>query len=120
MVSRSSAEAEYRAMADTVCEILWLRELLPALGIDCSAPTVLHSDSLSAISLAKNPVFHARTKHIENDCHFIRDEIFRGSITPKHVSTTSQLADIMTKSLGKKEFEAFLLKMGVRNLHTPS
>ncbi|KAG7557929.1 Integrase catalytic core [Arabidopsis suecica] len=119
VVSRSSAEAEYRAMADTVCEILWLRQLLPALGIDCSAPTVLHSDSLSAISLAKNPVYHARTKHIENDKHFIRDEIIRGAIVPKHVSTTSQLADVMTKALGKTAFEAFLLKMGVRNLHTP-
>ncbi|KAG7599411.1 Reverse transcriptase RNA-dependent DNA polymerase [Arabidopsis suecica] len=119
VVSRSSAEAEYRAMADTVCEILWLRQLLPALGIDCSAPTILHSDSLSAINLAKNPVYHARTKHIENDKHFIRDEIIRGAIVPKHVSTTSQLADVMTKALGRTAFEAFLHKMGVRNLHTP-
>jgi len=119
VVSRSSAEAEYRAMADTVCEILWLRELLPALGIDCSASTILHSDSLSAISLAKNPVYHARTKHIENDIHFIRDEILRGTIVPKHVNTTSQLADIMTKALGKTAFEALLVEMGVRNLHTP-
>ncbi|KAL1190609.1 Retrovirus-related Pol polyprotein from transposon RE2 [Cardamine amara subsp. amara] len=118
-VSRSSAEAEYRAMGDTVSEILWLRQLLPALGIDCSAPITLYSDSLSAIQLAANPVFHERTKHVENDCHFIRDEIVRGVITTKHVSTKSQLADIFTKALGRKEFEAFLLKLGVVNLYTP-
>lgn len=118
-VSRSSAEAEYRAMVDTVSEIIWLRELLPAFSIDCSAPTILHSDSLSAIQLAANPVFHARTKHVGSDCHFIRDEIIRGTIATKHVSTKTQLADIMTKALGRREFEAFLLKLGVCNLHTP-
>lgn len=119
-VSRSSAEAEYRAMADTVSEIIWLRELLPALGIECTAPTVLHSDSLSAIKLAANPVYHARTKHIGMDCHFIRDELIRGTIVTKHVSTTHQLADILTKALGRREFEAFLVNLGVCNLHTPS
>ncbi|KAG7585027.1 GAG-pre-integrase domain [Arabidopsis thaliana x Arabidopsis arenosa] len=119
VVSRSSCEAEYRAMADTVQELLWLRELLPALGIECSAPITLNSDSLSAISLALNPVFHARTKHVGKDVHFIRDEIIRGVIVPKHVHTTSQLADIMTKALGRKEFEEFLVKLGVCNLHTP-
>lgn len=119
VVSRSSAEAEYRAMADAVSEILWLRQLLPSLGIECSAPITLHSDSLSAIQLAANPVFHARTKHIETDCHFIRDEILRGTIVTQHVSTTTQLADILTKALGRREFEAFLLKLGVINIHTP-
>ena len=69
--------------------------------------------------LAKNPVFHARTKHVGRDVHFVRDEIIRGVVEPKHVSTTSQLADIMTKALGRREFEAFLVKLGVCNLHTP-
>lgn len=55
VVSRSSAEAEYRAMADTVQELMWLRDLLPKLGIACSASITLHSDSLSAIQLAANP-----------------------------------------------------------------
>ncbi|KAL1192817.1 Retrovirus-related Pol polyprotein from transposon TNT 1-94 [Cardamine amara subsp. amara] len=118
-VSKSSCEAEYRAMGDTVCEILWLRELLKAFGIDCSAPTPLHCDSLSAIHLAANPVFHERTKHIEKECHFIRDEIKRGTISTTHVNTKSQLADIMTKALGRNEFEVFLPKLGVRDLHTP-
>ncbi|KAG7536881.1 hypothetical protein ISN44_As13g008040 [Arabidopsis suecica] len=119
VVSRSSAEAEYRTMADSVSELLWLRELLPILGIEVTAPITLHSDSLSAIMLAANPVFHARTKHVGRDVHFVRDEIIRGVIATKHVSTTSQLADIMTKALGRKEFENFLVKLGVCILHTP-
>lgn len=106
-------------MGDTVCELLWLRELLSDFGIDCSAPITVHSDSLSAIQLAANPVFHARTKHIAKECHFIRDEIIKGVIATKHVSTRSQLADIMTKALGRKEFEAFRLKLGVLDFHTP-
>ncbi|KAG7598815.1 GAG-pre-integrase domain [Arabidopsis suecica] len=119
VVSRSSAEAEYRAMADTVSELLWLRALLPALGINCDAPIMLYSDSLSAIGLAKNPIYHARTKHVGRDVHFVRDEIIRGTIETQHVKTTSQLADIMTKALGRREFEEFLDKLGVCNLHTP-
>lgn len=106
-------------MADTVSELLWLRQLLPALGIEVTAPITVHSDSLSAIMLAANPVFHARTKHVGTDCHFIRDEIIRGTIATKHVSTKSQLAYIMTKALGRQQFEDFLVKLGVCNLHTP-
>ena len=106
-------------MADTVSELLWLRDLLPSLGIKCDYPIILHSDSLSAINLAKNPVGHKRTKHVGLDCHFIRDEILRGKIATKHVSTSTQLEDIFTKALGRKEFESFLSKLGVCNLHTP-
>ncbi|XP_019094592.1 PREDICTED: uncharacterized protein LOC109129976 [Camelina sativa] len=112
VVSRSSAEAEYRAMAETVCEILWLRELLTFLGVDCTSPVPLHCDNESAIHISKNLVFHERTKHIESDCHFIRDEILHGVIDPQHVSTRVQLADILTKALGRKEFDEFLSKLG--------
>lgn len=99
VVSRSSCEAKYRVMADTVSELLWFRQILPAMGIECSDPIVLHSDSLSAINLAANPVYHTRTKHVCNDCHFIQDESIRGEIATKHVSTKSQLTYIMTKVL---------------------
>ena len=88
-------------------------------GIDTTSSITLYSDSLSAIQLAANPVFHARTKHIEKECHLIQDWIKKGVIK-KGGSTKSQLADIMTKALGRKEYEAFLCKLGVLNLHTPA
>ena len=106
-------------MADTVSELIWIHDLSHAFGIDHNTLIPLYSDSLSAINLAANPVYHARTKHVGRDCHFIRDEIKRGLITTHHVSTKSQLADIMTKVLGRKEFEAFLVKLGVCDLHAP-
>ncbi|KAL1205545.1 Retrovirus-related Pol polyprotein from transposon RE2 [Cardamine amara subsp. amara] len=119
-VSRSSTEAEYVTMAETVSEILWIRELLTTLGVDCSATIPLNCDNMSAIHLSKNPVFHERTKHVSKDFHFIRDEIVRGVVAPIHVSTKQQLADILTKALGCKEFNEFLLKLGICDLYTPT
>ena len=106
-------------MADTVCEIIWIHELLPDFGVECSGPIPIHSDSLSSIKLAANLVYHTRTKQVGMDCHFIRDEIIKGLITTHHVSSESQLADIMTKALGRREFEDLLVKLGVFYLHTP-
>ena len=96
-----------------------LRNLLQSFGIKFHSPIPLHCDSKSAIYLAANPVFHERTKHVENDCHFIRDEIVKDFIATKHVSTHDQLADIFTKPLGRKEFDDFLPKLGVLDLHSP-
>ena len=77
-VSRSSAEAEYRSMASAVSEITWLLGLFKELGMNVQLPVTIFSDSKSAIQLAANPVLHKRTKHIEIDCHFIRDKIKAG------------------------------------------
>lgn len=118
-VSLSSAEAEYRSMAATVCELKWLRELLTSLDIKKSLPMVLSCDSQSAIHLAQNPVFHERSKHIEIDCHFTRDAITDGIIQPVHVPTTEQLADIFTKPLGVRQFHYLLDKLGILDLHAP-
>ena len=81
VVTRFSTEAEYRALAATTAELIWLRWLLQDLGINCSAATQLHCDNQSAIQIAHNDVFHERTKHIEIDCHFIRQHVLQGTIT---------------------------------------
>ncbi|XP_074266507.1 uncharacterized protein LOC141589782 [Silene latifolia] len=118
-VSLSSAEAEYRSIANVLCELKWLRGLLASLGIPSSKPMPIYCDSKSALHLAHNPVFHERTKHIEVDCHFIRDAITDGIVTASHVDTQSQLADIFTKALGSVQFESLLRKLGVLDLHAP-
>ncbi|KAG7600533.1 hypothetical protein ISN44_As06g046270 [Arabidopsis suecica] len=120
VVSLSSAEAEYRAMNAVTRELKWLKELLQDLGFDHTAPMTIKCDSKPAIHISSNPVFHERTKHIERDCHFVRDEIVKGVVKPFHVSSEEQLADILTKALGRKEFDAFLVKLGIRNLHAPT
>lgn len=74
-VSRSSSEVEYRALAVTTCESKWLQSLLHSLSVSHSLPMKLSCDNQSAIHIAKNPVFHERTKHIEVDCHLVRDEL---------------------------------------------
>ncbi|KAG7552179.1 Reverse transcriptase RNA-dependent DNA polymerase [Arabidopsis thaliana x Arabidopsis arenosa] len=117
----SSTELEYRAiMQYTVHEIMWLWALLLSLGFNHLAPVDLFCDSKAALHLAANPVFHERTNHVENNCHFLRDAIKRGIITTSHVPTQHQLAYILTKPLGQAEFEAFKSKMGICNLHAPS
>ena len=82
-VSRSSVEVEYRSMASTVAEVTWLIGLFRELDM----PIVIYSDSTAAIQIASNPVFHERTKHIDIDCHFIREKVQRGHISIQHLAT---------------------------------
>ncbi|KAL1216651.1 Retrovirus-related Pol polyprotein from transposon RE2 [Cardamine amara subsp. amara] len=119
-VSKSSAEAEYRAMSFLASELLWIKGLLLSLGIRHDHPMKMYCDSKSAIYISTNPMFHERTKHIENDCHFVRDHIQAGTMLPQHVSTTQQLADIFTKPLGRLAFDSFRSKLGILDLHAPA
>ena len=101
-VARSSTEAEYRGLADTTSELLWLRWLLTDLGVSTSSATPLYCDNQSAIHIAHNDVFHERTKHIDIDCHFIRYHLVHGALKLFSVSSKYQLADIFTKSLPRR------------------
>ena len=104
VVSRSSTEAEYRSLSLTTAELFWLRILFKELRIVLSAPPVLWCDNISALALASNPVFHARTKHIEVDYHFVREKVLNRDILIKFISTSDQVADIFTKGLSSSRF----------------
>ncbi|KAI5325055.1 hypothetical protein L3X38_034129 [Prunus dulcis] len=119
-VSRSSAEAEYRAMAMATCELQWLRYLLYDLGLSHTTPSLLYCDNQAALYIAANPVYHERTKHIEIDCHVVREKIQNGSIRTAYIPSTEQLADVFTKSLGKDQFQRLKNKLGILDLHTPA
>ena len=119
-VSRSSAEAEYRAMADTTAEILWLRSLLTELGFPPEGPMQMYCDNMAATFIASNATFHMRTKHIEIDCHFIRQNVVNGTICTPHVASAHQLADIFTKALPGPAYETIGSKLGMFDLHAPA
>ena len=97
-VSKSSTESEYRAMSATCSKIVWLHGLLAELGFSQSDST-LHADNTSAIQIATNHVYHERTKHIEVDCHSIREALDTCVISLPHVSTYLQIADVFTKAM---------------------
>ncbi|KAJ9560596.1 hypothetical protein OSB04_005756, partial [Centaurea solstitialis] len=98
LIARSSTEAEYRALADTSQELIWLRWLLSDMGAPQKSPTPLWCDNNSAIQIAHNDVFHERTKHIEIDCHFVRQHVVRNTIRLHPISTLDEPADIFTKA----------------------
>ncbi|PKU85369.1 Retrovirus-related Pol polyprotein from transposon TNT 1-94 [Dendrobium catenatum] len=112
-VARSSTESEYRALAAATADILWLRRVLDDFGINTNTPTDLHCDNTSAIAIANNPVFHARTKHIEIDQRFIRDHIHNNNIRLLPISTIDQTADILTKPLTTPRFQLLRNKLTV-------
>ncbi|XP_019260263.1 PREDICTED: uncharacterized protein LOC109238284 [Nicotiana attenuata] len=98
-ISRSSAEAEYRSLASTVAEIIWLVGLFNELGVSLTLPIPLYCDSKFAMQIAANPVFHERTKHIDIDCHFIREKVQHGLIETVYLPSAEQPADLLTKGL---------------------
>ena len=120
MVARSSAEAEYRGMAHGVCELLWIKQVLQDLGIDYETSMNLHCDNKAAIEIAHNPVQHDRTKHIEVDRHFIKENLDRKIIQFPFVRSEDQLADILTKAVSGRVFYNAISKMGMINIYAPS
>jgi len=120
VVSRSSAEAEYRAMAYTTCELIWLRQFLEDLGFKQTRPMELVCDNQAATHIANNPVFHERTKHIEVDCHFLREKILQNIVTTSHVQSNDQLADLFTKALHGTRVRFLCDKLGSYDIYSPA
>ena len=115
IVSRSSAEAEYRGVANAVAECIWLRQLLGELSALVTKATLVYCDNVSAVYLSANPVHHRRTKHVELDIHFVRERVALGHFRVLHIPTRQQLADIMTKGLPSDVFSEFRSSLCVAN-----
>ncbi|KAL0303184.1 UNVERIFIED_CONTAM: Retrovirus-related Pol polyprotein from transposon TNT 1-94 [Sesamum radiatum] len=114
-VALSSAEAEYIATTNAACEVVWLRRILKDMEFEQSGSTTIFCDNMSAIAMAKNPVFHARSRHIELQHHFIRELVNEGEISIKFINTNDQPADILTKAVTFDKFEKFKKQVKITN-----
>lgn len=103
-MARSSTEAEYRSLANIVAELTWICKLLVDIGLTLYCPPKLWCENISATSLAKNPIFHAKTKHVKIDYHYIREKVLSKVVSVLFVCSQDQIADICTKSLSKLRF----------------
>ena len=119
-ITRSSAEAEYRTMAHTSCELMWIKHLLKELKFVMKLPMAMHCDNRAAIYIAYNPVFHERTKHIEVDCHITREKVKDGVIAIPYVSIRVQIADMFTKALCKTRLGLLCNKLGLYDINSPA
>lgn len=115
VVALSTCEAEYIAACSAACQAQWLLTLLNELGLNLGEAVTLMVDNKSAIDLAKNPVAHGRSKHIEAKFHYLRDQVSKERIKLKHCVTDLQIADIMTKPLRGDRFRTLRLMLNVVN-----
>jgi hypothetical protein len=114
LIALSTAEAEYVAAAHATKEVLWLRSFLQELDSLVAGPTILKCDNQSAIALCKDNKFHARTKHMDIRYHFVREAVEAGTITMEYVVSEENVADLLTKPLGRTRHEKLTEMMGIR------
>ncbi|XP_050141134.1 uncharacterized mitochondrial protein AtMg00810-like [Malus sylvestris] len=103
-VSRSSTEAEYKAIAHCAADVCWIRSVLRDLHQCLPSPPSLYCDNLSALALCSNPVFHSKIKHLDTDYHFVREKVQKGDLRVQYISTEEQVADVLTKGLHSPVF----------------
>jgi EAL domain-containing protein (putative c-di-GMP-specific phosphodiesterase class I) len=113
-IHRSSAEAEYKSVANTAAELLWIQALLRDLGIQLHSPP-MWCDNIGATYLSVNLVFHAQTKHVEIDFHFVRDQVADNSLQVLFIPSKDQLADVLNKPAVATRFRDFCYKLHVRS-----
>ena len=113
IVALSTSEAEYVALSLAVQEAVWLRKLFKEIRRQEQKSTLINEDNQGAIAIAKNPIGHARTKHIDIRYHYIREAIAEGTIQVEYCCTKDMVADILTKPIGRDQFEKLRIQMGV-------
>ena len=113
LVALSTVKAEYMALSVATQEAIWLRQLQEELGVTEAGPTLIYEDNQGAISKAKNPVFHKRTKYVQIRYHFVREAVKEGTITLEYCRTNEMLADSFTKALAREQFEKLRAGIGL-------
>jgi hypothetical protein len=113
IVSRSNVEPEYRAVANGVAEVTWLRQLLHEFQTPPSQCTLIYYNNISVVYLSINSVQHQRTKHVKIDLHFIREKVVIGQVYVLHIPTTSQFTDIFIKGLPSSVFNEFRSSLNI-------
>ncbi|CAA7020424.1 unnamed protein product [Microthlaspi erraticum] len=116
-VSQSSAEAEYRGVANAVAELVWVRNLLLEIHYPITTTTLVYCDNVSAVYLSTNPIQHQRTKHVEIDIHFVCEKVALGQVRMLHKPSSHQYADIFTKGLPSALFQDFRSSLRVGEPH---
>jgi hypothetical protein len=119
VVAISSCEAEYMAATTAACQGIWLARLLGEILKEKPVKPKLLVDNKSAISLSKNPVFHERSKHIDIRYHFIRECVEEGRVDIDYIRTSDQLADVLTKALGRLMFQELRRRIGMSEIIRP-
>ncbi|KAM1147908.1 hypothetical protein ACFX19_040240 [Malus domestica] len=112
-VSRSSTEAEYKALAHCVADVFWIRSVFKDIHQYILVPPSLYCDNLSALALSSNPVFHSKIKHLDTDYHFVREKVQKRDLLVHYIPTEDQIADVFTKGLHSPIFQKHCRTLGL-------